>query len=57
MSWERIVILDFELGATFFEFQVIELLSIIIYQCFWDSEPAYYGTPNEVTYLLLSDCC
>ena len=57
MSGGRIVILDFELGAKVFEFQVIELLSIIKNQCFWDSEPAYYGTPNEVTYLFLGDCC
>ena len=57
MSWGRIVILDSKLGAKVFEFQVVELLSIIRYQCFWDSEPAYYGTPNEVTYLLLGDCC
>ena len=57
MCWGRIVILDSELGATFFEYQVVELLSIIIYQYFWDSEPAYYGTPNEVTYHFLSDCC
>ena len=43
MSWGRIVILDSKLGAKVFEFQVVELLSIIRYQCFWDSEPAYYG--------------
>ena len=57
MSWGRIVILDSELSAKLFEFKVVELLSFIIYQCFWDSELAYYGTPNEVTYLLLGDCC
>ena len=57
MSWGQIVIFDFELGAKVFEFQVVELLSIIRYQCFWDSEPAYYGTPNEVMYLLLGDYC
>ena len=57
MSWERIVILDSELGAKVFEFQVVELLSIIRYQHFWDSKPAYYGTPKEITYLLLGDCC
>ena len=57
MSRGRIVILDYELGAKIFDFQVVELLSIIKYQCFWDSEPTYYGTPNEVTYLLLGDCC
>ena len=57
MSWGRIVILDFELGAKVFEFQVVELLSIIRHQCFWNSKPAYHGTPNEVTYLLLGDYC
>ena len=57
MSWGRIVILDFELGAKFFEFLVVELLSIIRYQCFWDPEPADYGPPNKVAYLLLGDCC
>ena len=57
MSWGRIVILDSELGAKVFEFQVVKLLSFIRYQCFWDSEPAYYGTPNEVTYPFLGDCC
>ena len=55
MSWGRIVILDSELGAKVFEFLVIELFSIFGYQCLWDSEPADYGSPNEVTYLLLSD--
>ena len=55
MSWRLIVILDSELDAKLFEFQVVELLSIIKYQCFWDLEPAYYGTQNEVTYLLLGD--
>ena len=53
MSWGRIVILDSELDAKVFEFQVVELLSIIRHQCFWDSEPAYYGTPNEVTFFLV----
>ena len=57
MSWGHKVILDSKLGAKVLEFQVVELLSIIRYQCFWDSEPTYYGTPNEVTYLLLNDCC
>ena len=57
MSWGRIVILDSEISAKVFEFQVVELLSIIRYQCFWDSELAYYRMPNKVTYLLLSDCC
>ena len=57
MSWGRIVILDSELGAKFLKFEVVELLFIIKHQCFWDSKPAYYGTPNEVMYLLLSDCC
>ena len=57
MSWGRIVILDSELGAKVFEFLVIELLSIIRYQCFWDFEPANYGLPNKVAYLFLNDCC
>ena len=57
MSWGRIVILDSEVGAKVLEFQVVELISIIRYQCFGDSEPAYYGTPNKVSYLLLGDCC
>ena len=57
MSWGRIVILDSELGAKVFKFQVVKLLSIIKYQCFWDFEPAYYGMPNEVMYLFLGDCC
>ena len=55
MGWGRIVILDSEIGAKVFEFQVVQLLSIIRYQCFWDSKPAYDGTPNEVMYLLLGD--
>ena len=50
MSWGWIVILDSELDEKVFEFQVFELLSIIRHQCFWDSEPAYYGTPNKVTF-------
>ena len=49
--------LNSELGAKVFEFQVVELLSIIRHQCFWDSEPTYYGSPNEVAYLLFGDCC
>ena len=57
MSWGRIVILDSELDAEVFEVQVVELLAIIKYQCFCDFEPAYYGTPHEVTYLFLGDCC
>ena len=57
MSWGRIVILDSELGAKVFEFMVVELLSIFRYQWFWDPEPTNYGPPNEVTYLLLGDCC
>ena len=57
MNWGQIVILNSELGAKFFEFLVVELLSIIKYQCFWDSEPIDYGPPNEVAYLLLGDCC
>ena len=57
MSWGRIVILDSKLGAKVFEFQVVELLSIIRYQCSWDSIPTYYGTPNEVAYCLLGDYC
>ena len=57
MSWGRIVILDSKLGVKVFEFLVVELLSIIRYQCFWDLEPADYGPPNEVAYLLLDDCC
>ena len=57
MSWGRIVILDSELDAEVFEVQVVELLAIIKYQCFCDFKPAYYGTPHEVTYLFLGDCC
>ena len=57
MSWGLIIILDSELGVIVFKFQVVKLLSIIKYQCFWDFEPTYYGTPNEVAYLLLGDCC
>ena len=57
MSWGQIVILDSELSIKVLEFQVVELLSIIRYQYFGDSEPAYYGTSNEVTYLLLGNCC
>ena len=57
MSWGRIVILDSDLGVKVFEFWVVEPLSIIRHQCFWDSEPAYYGSPNKVAYFLLGDCC
>ena len=57
MRWGRIVILDYDLSAKVLEFMVVEMLSIIRYQCFWDSEFAYYGTPNKVMYFLLSDCC
>ena len=57
MSWGRIVILDSELDVKVFEFLVFELFSIIRYQRFWDLEPTNYGSPNEVTYLLLDDCC
>ena len=39
MRWGRIVILDSGLGAKVFECQVVELLSIIKYQCF--------GIPNR----------
>ena len=57
MSWGQIVILDSDLSAKVFEFLVVELHSIIRYQCFWDSEPVDYGPPNEVAYLFLGDCC
>ena len=46
-----------KLDTNFFEFLVVEMLSIIRYQCFWDSKPIDYGSPYEVTYLLLGDCC
>ena len=55
MNWGRIVNLDSELGTKVFEFLVIELFSIIGYQCLWDSKLADYGPPNEVAYLLLCD--
>ena len=55
MSWGRIVILDSELDTKVFEFMVIELLSIIRYQWFWDPELADYGSQNKVAYLLLGD--
>ena len=55
MNWGLIVILDSELGAKVFEFLVIELFSIIGYQCLWDFEPTDYGPPNEVAYLFLGD--
>ena len=57
MSWGRIVILDPELGAKAFESLVVELFSIVLYQCFWDSEPTDYGPSNEVAHFLLGDCC
>ena len=57
MSWGQIVILDSKLNTKIFEFLVVKMLSIIIYQCFWDLEPADYGPPNEVAYLLFDDCC
>ena len=57
MSWGRIVILDSELIAKVFEFLVVVLLSIIKYQCFWDPEPADYGPPHKVAYLLLGVYC
>ena len=56
MSWGRIVILDSKLGAKVFEFLVVELFSIILYQRFWDPKPTDYEPPNKVVYHLLGDC-
>ena len=50
-------ILDSELGAEISELRVVELFSIIRYHVSRDFEPTYYGPPNKVSHLLLSDCC
>ena len=57
MSWGLVVILDTELGVEISELGIIELFPIIRYQGSRDSEPANYGTPDKVTYLLLGDHC
>ena len=55
MSWGRVVVLDPELGTEIPELRIIELLPIIRHQGPWDTKSTYYGTPNEVAYLLFRD--
>ena len=55
MSWRRVVILDTELGTEISELGIFELFPIIRYQGSRDFEPANYGMPNKVMYLLLGD--
>ena len=55
MSWGRVVVLDPELGTEIPELRIVELLPIIRHQGPRDTKPAYYGTPNEVAYLLFHD--
>ena len=55
MSWGRVVVLDPELGTEILELKIVELLPIIRYQGPRDTKPTYYGTLNDVTYLLFRD--
>ena len=55
MSWGRVVVPDPELGTEIPELRIVELLPIIQHQGSRDTKPAYYGMPNEVTYLLFCD--
>ena len=55
MSWGRVVVPDPELGAKIPELKIIELLPIVRHQGPRDTKPAYYGTSNEVAYLLFRD--
>ena len=52
MSWGRVVVPDPELGAEIPELMIVKLFPIVRHQGSRDTKPAYYGTPNEVAYLL-----
>ena len=55
MSCGQVVVPDYELGTEIPKLRIIELFPIVLHQGSWDTKLAYYGTPNEVTYLLFCD--
>ena len=55
--WGVTVVLDFEFGAEIPELRIVELFPIVRHEGPRDLEPAYYRTPDKVTYLLFCDCC
>ena len=55
MSWGRVVVPNSELDTEIPELRIVELFPIVLHQDSRDTKPAYYGTPNEVAYLLFCD--
>ena len=55
MSWGQVIVPDPELGTEIPELKIVELLPIVWNQGSRDTKPSYYGTPNEVAYLLFRD--
>ena len=57
MNWGRVIVIDSELSAEIPELRIVELFPIIRHEGPRDPESAYYRTLDEVTYIMLCDCC